>query len=103
MTAEKARELIIYLMEQFASTEDDRQACSMAIKALERSRWIPTAERLPRTEQYALITVHNQTKMCWYQNGVFVDGEQNAYTKEDEELVAWMPLPEPYRAESEDL
>ena len=60
-------------------------------------KWIPVSERLPKVEQYALITVHNQTKMCWYQNGVFVDGEQNAYTKENEELVAWMPLPEPYK------
>ena len=60
-------------------------------------KWIPVSERLPKVEQYALITVHNQTKMCWYQNGVFVDGEQNAYTKENEELIAWMPLPEPYK------
>lgn len=75
----------------------------MAIKAIEQEpRWIPVNEELPRTKQYALITVHNQTKMCWYQNGVFVDGEQIAYTKENEELVAWMSLPEPYKAESED-
>jgi hypothetical protein len=40
--------------------------------------------------------------MCWYHNGVFIDGDQIAYTKEDEELVAWMPLPEPYKAEGND-
>lgn len=62
-----------------------------------KTGWIPVSKEFPKTEQYALITVHNQTKMCWYQNGVFLDGEQNAYTKENEELVAWMPLPEPYK------
>lgn len=68
-----------------------------------KTGWIPISERLPGREQYALITVYNQTKMCWYQDGVFVDGEQNAYTKENEELVAWMPLPKPYEPqESED-
>lgn len=67
--------------------------------------WVPVSEEFPKTEQYAFITVYNQTKMCWYQNGVFVDSKQNAYTKENEELIAWMPLriPEPYKAESKEI
>lgn len=77
------------------------------IKVLEQEpKWIPiNKDDFPKTEeQYAFITVYNQTKMCWYQNGVFVDSEQNAYTKENEELVAWMPfqIPKPYKSESEE-
>lgn len=70
----------------------------------EQTKWIPIGKDFPKTEQYAFITVYNQTKMCWYQNGVFIDGRQNAYTKKNEELVAWMPfqIPKPYKAESEE-
>ena len=108
MTNEEAKDRISAIIDDFNKfyritelpmDKNDVEALNMAIKALERSRWIPVSERLPRAEQYALITVYNQTKMCWYKNGIFVDGEQNAYTKENEELVAWMPLPEPYEAQ----
>ena len=34
-TAENARELILYLMEQYATTEDDVEACNYALKAIE--------------------------------------------------------------------
>lgn len=70
------------------------------------TRWIPVAEKLPGTERI-LIT-----------NGEFVkegycrpDGVWKYGAKEDEQfsnlsskpIVAWMPLPEPYAPQIEDL
>ena len=78
-----------------------RKALKMAINALEkRERWIPVTERLPdergdivvistkggkvREATYALCSDEQAfvTKDCWYCHG---------------EVVAWMPLPEPYK------
>lgn len=36
MTNKEAREFIIHLMDNFVATEDELQACKMAIKALEQ-------------------------------------------------------------------
>lgn len=73
---------------------------------LEQTRWIPVSERLPE---------ENKTVMASTKYGVYPETHYTKeygwewayeagadYWKKLDEVAAWMPLPEPYRAESED-
>ena len=69
------------------------EAFDLAIKALEQTRWIPCSERLPEEESHVLVSS--------------ILGVTSAYYDKDSEfwkiyVIAWMPLPQPYKAESED-
>lgn len=70
----------------------------MAIKALEQSGWIPTAERLPENDGVYFVTTvdKGQVQMHVFNH----EGNSEEYWRRCNK--AWMPLPEPYRAESED-
>lgn len=76
----------------------------MAIQALERTRWIPVSERLPKEYDLVLVT----EKYGLVDTARFV---HNDFTEMDEwivaddetiDVIAWMPLPQPYKGESED-
>lgn len=85
-------------------------ARDMAIEALEQTRWIPVSERLPIAGEY----VGDVAKYYLVQNE-YGDMLVARYTHSEyweqiyqmkpiaDEIVAWMPLPEPYKAESEEL
>ena len=78
--------------------------CNVVIKALkQKPMWIPVSERLPEknvevlaTTKWGEITIAE--KFC---NGDWFirEGASNANV---DDILAWMPLPEPYKAESED-
>lgn len=76
----------------------DIEAIHMAIKALEQEqKWIPVTEGLPKKDGLYLVSVKNEhnrrySKTCWY-------SDKNWFARQD--VVAWQPLPEPYKAESE--
>lgn len=99
------------------------------IQALESQRWIPVSERLPENLQTVNVTWQNHEPEPYYHDikdrsfvatAVYYNedwywysttcadylGEygRNDVDKIDEaiEIIAWMPLPTPYRAESED-
>jgi len=64
-----------------------------------KKEWIPCSERLPKEEGLYLVSVKNEhdrrySKTCWFH------GDDNWFARQD--VVAWMPLPEPYKAESEE-
>jgi len=73
------------------------------------SEWIPVSERLPKAGEY----VGNVAKYYLVQNE-YGDMLVARYTHSEyweqiyqmkpiaDEVVAWMPLPEPYKAERED-
>lgn len=66
--------------------------------ALEQ-KWIPVTERLPEEKGLYLVSVKNDhnrrySKTCWFHGG------DNWFARQD--VLAWMPLPKPYKAESED-
>lgn len=81
-------------------------AIGMAIKALEDSRWIPVTERLPEDEVDVLIysTDKNINKAYrrykpWTENQMewlVFETLGYGYIYDDDEVLAWMPLPKPY-------
>lgn len=79
---------------------EQKQALDMAIKALEPTSWIPVSEKLP--EEYIHVLCQftlNGMGECYLAHGVFhvVGG----LVMTCNEVIAWMPLPQPY-GESEE-
>ena len=79
-----------------------------------RPMWISVSERLPEIDEdgyssYVLVSFSNFTLPCIGQLRK-TDGENHWYEEDDEKALdsfglhvnAWMPLPNPYKAESED-
>ena len=70
--------------------------------------WIPVSERLPDIGDTYLVTVMIGTKIradVADSFGSYIDGFWDTFNDwiEDEEchVIAWMPLPEPYREDGE--
>ena len=65
-----------------------------------KQRWIPCSERLPEEMGTYMTTID------YGKHGLAV-GQRYYYGKYlgwgDERVIAWMPLPEPYKAESEEV
>ena len=63
------------------------------------TRWIPCSERLPEYPGVYMTTLdygkHGLTTGARYYHGKY-------FKWMNECVIAWMPLPEPYKAESED-
>ena len=80
----------------------DREALDMAIKALEQTVWIPVSERLPEKQDCYLVT----TKWKGSHSGnVYIETNMAVYREKPKEwdcvdVIAWMPLPEPYKEDS---
>ena len=92
--------------DKFANIGFDRkEALDLAIKALEQIRWIPVSKRLPEEDGFYLATCDGEicgedepvSCMAEFENGKWVDDEDDYQC-----VLAWMPLPEPYKAESEE-
>jgi len=113
MTKEEAINELSVIHERLSHPEDCEQgvysfrdgeyleALDMAIKALEQ-KWIPVSERLPE-ESITVIGITTFDDI--YKAELYDDcGEKKWYADGnfDVPIVAWMPLPEPYKAESEE-
>jgi hypothetical protein len=123
MTREEAIFALEYHKLHFA-TEKGAEAFDMAIKALEQEpKWIPASERLPEKRgdylvtQKATFTDYVYISVAGYALNLydvdeydFADKKRSGWYEYDSEwgyrelddVIAWMPLIEPYKAESED-
>ena len=85
-------------------TDEAREALDMAIKALEVQGWIPVDKKShPDTP----ISVQVQLGNGWIITAYYEENEWLSVPDCDEPIQdrwieAWRPLPEPYKAESED-
>lgn len=59
-------------------------------------RWIPCGERLPDGYATVLITHRGGVSFGWY-NGRYWERGANAKHRPLQTVIAWMPLPEPYK------
>lgn len=87
------------------------EALDMAIKALEQPEphWIPCSERLPeRPEQMLVYAINTHFSIAKYKevrkgvnDYIYTWVTDNAFDvpHEVKNVIAWMPLPESYRAE----
>ena len=73
----------------------------------EQTRWIPVSERLPEENGQYLITVkykhvNDSYEDVYAEHGEWYDGRWDMFCfghcGEVEDIIAWMPLPEPYKA-----
>ena len=104
--------------ELLRDTKDLLSAYDLAIRALERTKWIPCSERLPEESSRYLVTrglkacnsLWNRVYIVNYSDLMGLCKEKiwwngNAGKPDFErydDVIAWMPLPKPYKAESEE-
>ena len=77
---------------------------------IEYGTWIPCSERLPKDAEEYHVTQYNKNAVTEYCDGyrtarIFFD--DNGWWDDIDvlagwEIIAWMPLPEPYREEKDD-
>ena len=101
------------------TAEEIAKAFDVAFMALEQEpRWIPVSERLPKKGEYGkvLVTyipsggtlwttviVAHYSDLMGISKPSFHVGEvgKESFQNITEQVIAWMPLPKPYKAESE--
>ncbi len=105
---EKAIEQLERISSHLASIGEKENYTDVAIQALEQTIWIPVSERLPRQNEF----IGNVCKYYLVQNE-FGDMLVATYTNRgwipintmqalEYEVVAWKPLPIPYKKEEEE-
>ncbi len=74
----------------------------MAISALEKqlnNGWIPISEKLPKENEEVLITlIHGKVTWAYLHQGEWYNMFS---TYPIERVIAWMPLPEPFKEDVE--
>lgn len=92
--------LVQYLIDNFTANwmfHDLINAISQ-VPNIDDNTWIPVAERLPENGEIILVTrkCRNEKRYAeqdeYYEDTGFESGA-------DEDIIAWMPLPEPYMAD----
>lgn len=69
-----------------------------------KGEWIPVSERLPEKNVWVLVSVEQSGK-CFQEimrRNNYKEGWTDNIDFYTDEITAWQPLPEPYKAESED-
>lgn len=89
--------------EHYDGIDEVIEACRMGMEALERTRWIPVAERLPEIGQKCLIANRGIVVRGWLRpDGVWKTGVSSDELWSKFSLYPpthWMPLPEPPKEE----
>lgn len=86
-----------FIIDDLSKRVAEHLADILSSEAQPEPRWIPVTEKLPEDGRY-LCTYEDDEHIC-VDIGRVVDGEWNDWYVMP---TAWMPLPEPYREETED-
>ena len=69
------------------------------------TKWVPVTERLPEEDGTYLVTVRDED-LGFTTDYAYYSTDDNQWSLDDEwldgDIVAWMPMPEPYKPESEE-
>ena len=73
----------------------------------EPNKWIPISERPPEDKTYVLTTIKVPNRIAharsgWYEDGFFYNDNGDIWKATDMEVIAWMPLPKPYKGGEEE-
>ena len=81
-------------MEKLARYEDAEEKDRLRLV-----QWIPCSERLPEDNTDVIVCFYSGkvTEMRYWGNGIF----RGIYEHTTKAIVAWMPLPEPYKEEKQ--
>lgn len=74
------------------------------LKLMVNAKWIPCKERLPEKDRFCRVLYCGSTGVigeCMYWNG-FNRSPNDDGSYEFKDVVAWMPLPEPYRSDEDE-
>ena len=103
------RDEAIYILKgiEYPTNGDNKKerdiAFDMAIKALEQTRWIPVSERVPEDGEEVLCFLGSEEMAVLFRRNDWGQDEwvDGAFATESYDVVAWMPLPLPWKGESE--
>ena len=76
---------------------------AQTIDQVRHGRWIPCEERLPELDETCLVTEKDGSiRHCYFDSAdpvLFATVEEGMYVRN---VVAWMPLPAPYKEETDE-
>ena len=62
-----------------------------------KQQWIPCSERLPEVDKEVFVYLFKDSPYIAWLDDCGIWFTEDFYVDEDEQPVAWMPLPEPYK------
>lgn len=100
----RLKQLVLYMGETIVKLSDERdryreQLYSFPFKV---NAWIPITEREPDTAEHVLVTIkwaEDDFEVCEIDYGVMKYSKTDYMGKMLNHIIAWRPLPEPYKGE----
>lgn len=74
----------------------------LVLDLLEQTEWFPCSERLPEENGVYIVSYEDSVRLLEWFNGKWFFYPSNPAREETGTIIAWMPLPEPYKVESEE-
>ncbi len=78
----------------------------LVLDLLDQTEWIPISERLPEIHQDVLLSLRSLDVEVGFRSKAepyfYCQSEGSGYYIEPQNVLAWQPRPQPYKAESED-